>query len=138
MDDRSTQQLIWTDALVLVLIALLTALPYVARLGFYSDDWYVLWTFHADTIQHNFGIHSALRARYDRPLQGFYLGLLYLLFGLHPLGYHLVNTAVIAAALAFFYWLLVRMKVPLLRTLFSLVVLALGGEMIFNGILGKL
>jgi uncharacterized membrane protein YfcA len=34
--------------------------------------------------------------------------------------------------------LLVRMRVPLLRTLFSLVVLALGGEMIFNGILGKL
>src|SRR6266496_767551 len=73
------------DALCLMLITLLTALPYVARLGFYSDDWYVLWTFHADSIQHHFGIPSALRDRYDRPLQGLYLALLYRLFGLHPL-----------------------------------------------------
>jgi hypothetical protein len=100
-----------TDALCVVLITLVTVVPYVARLGFYSDDWYVLWTFHADTIQHNFGIHSALRDRYDRPLQGLYLALLYTLFGFHPFGYHLVNAAVIAAALGLFYWLLVRMKV---------------------------
>jgi hypothetical protein len=100
-----------TDVLCVILITAITALPYVARLGFYSDDWYVLWTFHADTIQHNFGIHSALRDRYDRPLQGLYLALLYALFGLHPFGYHVVNAAVIAAAIALFYWLLVRMKV---------------------------
>jgi hypothetical protein len=112
-----------TDALCVILITLITALPYVARVGFYSDDWYVLWTFHADTVQHNFGIHSALRDRYDRPLQGLYLALLYMLFGLHPLGYHLVNAAVIAAALALFYWLLVRIKVDRATAIGAAVVL---------------
>jgi hypothetical protein len=111
------------DALCVILIMLITALPYVARLGFYSDDWYVLWTFHVDTIQHNFGIHSALRDRYDRPLQGLYLALLYTLFGFHPLGYHLVNAAVIAAALALFYWLLVRLKIDRATAIGAAVVL---------------
>ncbi|MEP7130451.1 MAG: hypothetical protein ABI770_04910 [Sphingomicrobium sp.] len=99
------------DSLCLALIALATALPYVGKLGFYSDDWYILASFHADTLRHEFGIHSILRDFAARPVQGFYLALLYRLFGFHPFGYHLVNTAVIAAAIPLFYWLLVRLKV---------------------------
>ncbi|MEO8453666.1 MAG: hypothetical protein ABI454_00765 [Sphingomicrobium sp.] len=94
-----------------MLITVMTALPYVGRLGFYSDDWYILASFHADTLQHNFGIHSVLRDFAARPVQGFYLALLYKFFGLDPLGYHLVNLAVIAASMSLFYWLLVRLKV---------------------------
>src|SRR5205809_8081211 len=75
-------------ALCLVFITLLSAVPYVWRLGFYSDDWYVLYHFHSETLQHSFGIQSALRYDEARPVQGLYLALLYQLFGFHPLGYH--------------------------------------------------
>jgi hypothetical protein len=108
--EAATRQ-IRVDALCLVLITLVSAVPYVGRLGFYSDDWYVLWSFHFDTLQHNFGIHSVLRDFAARPVQGFYLALLFKFFGFHPFGYHLVNTAVIAAAMPLLYWLLLRLKV---------------------------
>jgi hypothetical protein len=111
INDRSGRRLVWADAVVLVLITVLTALPYVGKLGFYSDDWYLLASFHADTAQHTFGIHSVLRDFGVRPFQGFYLAGLYKLFGLHPLGYHVVNTAVIAASMPLFYWLLLRLNV---------------------------
>lgn len=99
------------DALCLVLITLLSAAPYVWKLGFYSDDWYVLYSFHSATIQHNFGIQSALHYDQARPVQGLYLALLFKLFGFQPLGYHLVNSAVIAAAMPLLYWLLVRVDI---------------------------
>jgi hypothetical protein len=102
---------IGVDSLCLALIAVATALPYVGRLGFYSDDWYILATFHAEALRHDFGVYAILRDFAARPVQGFYLALLYRLFGFHPLGYHLVNTAVIAAAMPLFYWLLVRLTV---------------------------
>ena len=111
VNDRSGRRLVWADAAVLVLITVLTALPYVGSLGFYSDDWYLLASFQADMVQHTFGIHSVLRDFAARPVQGFYLAGLYTLFGFHPLGYHVVNTAVIAASMPLFYWLLVRLKV---------------------------
>ena len=115
MDDPSRAKagtrLIWSDALCLVLITLLSAMPYVAKLGFYSDDWYVLYSFHAETVRHSFGIQSALHYDEARPVQGLYLALLYQLFGFHPFGYHLVNTAVIAAAMPLLYWLLVRVDI---------------------------
>jgi hypothetical protein len=111
MDARDQVRSMWTDAACLALITLVTALPYVTKLGFYSDDWYVLWSFHSDALQHRFGILSALHYDEARPVQGLYLALLYGVFGFHPLGYHLTNTAVIAAAMPLFYWLLVRMRV---------------------------
>lgn len=123
MDTQSRTRRIWIDALCLVLITTLTALPYVARLGFYSDDWSILASFHADTVRHNFGIHSVLRDFAARPVQGLYLALLYKLFGFHPLGYHLVNTAVIAASMPLFYCLLVRLKVDRASALGAAIVL---------------
>src|SRR5437867_8565697 len=111
------------DAACLVLITLVTALPYVTKLGFYSDDWYVLWSFHSETLHHTFGIHSALRYDEARPVQGLYLALLFKLFGFHPFGYHLVNTAMIAAAMPLFYELLVRMNVDRASALAATIVL---------------
>lgn len=113
----------WRDALGLVLITLCTATPYVPDLGFYSDDWHKLAVFHSDALQHRFGLSSALRGHEDRPLQGLYLAALYKLFGFHALGYHLVNTAVIAAAVASFHWLLVRMGVDRARALAAAIIL---------------
>lgn len=78
------------------------ALPYIHRLGFYSDDWVKLWQFHSGVILESYA---------HRPLQGLYLEGLFDLFGLEPLGHHLVNTAVLAASIPLFYVFLRRLEV---------------------------
>jgi hypothetical protein len=93
------------DALCLVLITFLSAAPYVSRLGFYSDDWAILADFHFK------GVGSSLQTFAARPMQGLYLGALYKLFGLDPLGYHIVNTIVIGACVPLIYSLLLRLKI---------------------------
>jgi hypothetical protein len=104
----SRQRLV--DCLCLALLVVLLVAPFLSRLGFYSDDWWVLASFQRDLTQGNFGLHTIVRGFEARPLQGAYLALLYCAFGLEPLGYHLVNTAVLAAAMVSFYQLLIRMK----------------------------
>ena len=113
----------WADAACLFLITVLTAVPYLSRLGFYSDDWLILANFHFDTLHHRFGLSSALSGFEARPLQGLYLALLYKFFGFHAFFYHLVNTMVIGVAIAIFYFLLVRMNVGRARALAAAMIL---------------
>jgi hypothetical protein len=83
---------------VAVVIALSTAL-YLPRLGFASDDWAFLGslTTHGDlsapgrSVEHDFAVY--LR---QRPVQMAYQTLLFGAFGPNPIGYHLVNTFVLA------------------------------------------
>jgi len=103
------QQLI--DSLCLALcVAMLTA-PFVSQLGFYSDDWSLLADFQRDLTNERFGIDTMLRGFEPRPLQGIYLAALFYAFGLDPLGYHVVNAVVRAAAMISFYWLLLRIRI---------------------------
>lgn len=97
------------DLLGVAAIALLSAAAYVARLGFYSDDWGLLAGFEAAARSQS-TIPVALSFD-SRPVQGLYLALLFTLFGFDPLGYHLVNTAVLAAGLSLFYLLLIRLQI---------------------------
>jgi hypothetical protein len=95
------------DILALAVVTLLSALPYLRHLGFYSDDWGLL----ADFTAHRHDSLAALAWGFrDRPVQGVYLAGLFRLFGLGPLGYHLVNTAVIAGSACLLYALLVRLR----------------------------
>jgi hypothetical protein len=74
---------------------------YTTRLGFYGDDWDVLSLFSLSTDQSIGGLYSALAGQSQmlmRPGQKLLGALLYLAFGLHPLGYHLVNAALLVAA----------------------------------------
>lgn len=98
------------DAATLILVVALSALPYVGGLGFYSDDWSLLASFEAAARSGHSVIASTLPDYGVRPVQGIYLALLYEAFGLHPLGYHLVNTAVIAACIVLLYLLLLRLR----------------------------
>ncbi|HWC56093.1 MAG TPA: hypothetical protein VG434_03895 [Sphingomicrobium sp.] len=97
------------DAICLGVITILSALPYVPRLGFYSDDWAILAGFVAEP-------HPSLLALIaenfaSRPVQGIYLKFLFDAFGLDPLGYHIVNTAVLGACASLLYLLLARLRV---------------------------
>lgn len=105
----SRQQLI--DCACVSLFVVLLAAPFLTSLGFYSDDWWIFHQFQNALANHSFGLETTYRGFEARPLQGMYLAALYYVFGLDPLGYHLVNTAVLAAAIVSFYRLLVRMRI---------------------------
>jgi hypothetical protein len=101
------------DRLFLAAVLVLSCLPYLGGLGLYSDDWAFL-----SEMQNARG---SLRGMYDvlmpmglttRPMQAVELVALYSLFGLEPLGYHVVNTAVLALAVALFYQSLRLLGLP--------------------------
>lgn len=91
------------DLICLALITGLSALPYVANLGFYSDDWGLFSHYHFHGFSDLFSTFAG------RPVQAIYSVLLFSLFGMNPLGYHIVNTVVIGAAAMLLYALLIRL-----------------------------
>lgn len=97
------------DALWLALLMLASALPQLTRLGFYSDDWALLGGFRLAELAGRSHWDGLLAGFAARPLQGLHLALLFEAFGLAPLGYHLVNAAILAGCIALFYLLLVRL-----------------------------
>ena len=90
------------DCAALALVALLSAVPYVFRLGFSSDDWGILASFTFEKRGDLFAMFPS------RPVQAVQWLVLFDLFGADPLGYELTNIAVIAAAISLFYLLLLR------------------------------
>lgn len=97
------------DSLFVALVLAVSAAPYLARLGFSSDDWAFLGslTTHGDlsvpgrSAEHDFAAY--LR---PRPVQVAYQTFLYAAFGTDPLGYHVVNTLVLSAMGALVYQVL--------------------------------
>ena len=85
---------------------MLTCFPYITGLGFYGDDWGVLGVFGSLT-DHFFGRLFSLLAHHhlglSRPGQMLYMALQYKVFGFQPIGYHVVNTAVLALGAILFY-----------------------------------
>jgi hypothetical protein len=89
-------------------ITVLSALPYVPHLGFYSDDWGLLSDFSAERSA---SVAAIVRGGFAaRPVQGLYLVSLFKLFGVDPLGYHIVNTAVLAVSASLLFLLLLRLN----------------------------
>lgn len=100
------------DVLLLAAIVAVSCALYVHRIGFYSDD----WTFLASLSR--FGDHSHVGrpeivewADYldPRPVQMAYQWLLFSIFGMRPLGYHIVNSAVLVAGVIFLYLAVARL-----------------------------
>ncbi len=104
------------DSSVLILLVCLSALPYVASLGFYSDDWDFLGQYtvspHHTFVGYCLKLLSTPTRMLIRPMQVFYLSGLYSLFGLNPLGYHVVNTLMLAATAAAFLFILTKLEFP--------------------------
>jgi hypothetical protein len=95
-------------------ILLFSALSYVGRLGFYSDDWFVWATFYGAKDQSLGGILRRLLPNGwgVRPVQRLYQALTYSNFGLHPLPYHLSNTLVLAGTAVLLYASLRELRLP--------------------------
>lgn len=111
LSSRSLARQRLIDSLCLAFCVAVLAAPFVSALGFYSDDWSLLADFQRDLVNNRFGIDTMLRGFEARPFQGIYLASLFYAFGLDPLGYHIVNAIVRAAAMISFYWLLLRIRI---------------------------
>jgi hypothetical protein len=97
------------DGFVLVSVVLLSVSLYIADLGFYSDDWSFL------AMMNGIGQHSFAKIvdvqflnpnLAGRPLQVAYQAVLFWLFGLDPLGYHITNAVVFTITTVLFYLVL--------------------------------
>lgn len=95
----SSMPAVAADSALICLIALVSALPYLGHLGFYSDDWGFLATL-ASAHDHSFAaLFTAVNGQVEaRPVQAAYLAGMYMLFGTDALGYQLVATALLCAA----------------------------------------
>jgi hypothetical protein len=98
------------DSLFISFVVLLSVILYVPALGFYSDDWGGLG--HLSRLEDR-SLLGLIRSYYlespnlwPRPVQAIYMVVLYWLFGLHPLGYHCINAAVLMSGIVLFYWVL--------------------------------
>ena len=79
----------WFSSLLVIIVTLLTHAPLLSQLGFYRDDWYLIWTGQSLGIE---GIIALFRG--DRPLFGQLYALDYLLLGDAPLGWHILGLIV--------------------------------------------
>jgi hypothetical protein len=87
MERKSTQWKRWLLPVgLLVLVSGLIFLPFASRLGFYRDDWYMLWSANArgaDSIIDLFSI--------DRPFMGYTYDLTYRLLGNSPIPWQIYS-----------------------------------------------
>ncbi len=98
---------LWKDGIFLAVVVALSLVSYVTRLGFYSDDWAHLGYLHTLPDQ---SLGQLMQADWSfdptmwmRPVQLVYFVTSYAVFGLNPLGYHLLNAVVlIGVALAMY------------------------------------
>lgn len=104
---------VYRDSLFLFLIVFISAAPYLGGLGFYSDDWPLL---AGMTGSREATVGSTFAALYQdeirmRPVQILTLAVLFRLFGLEPLGYHLMNTGLLGAGVVLCYLILRELRI---------------------------
>src|ERR1700722_4114202 len=105
------------DCLFLFSISLVSGISYVARLGFYADDWYVLAIFRSAKDQSLIGLLRSLPGLLPkglgvRPVEALYQAYTYTIFRLHPLPYHVCNALVLATTAVLFYASLRELLLP--------------------------
>jgi hypothetical protein len=99
------------DCLFLSLAVLLSLILYVGGLGFYSDDWAFLGWVSMSEDRSVFGLYNSVYSAHVamRPVQMLFMAGLYRLFGSQPLGYHLVNAAILVSIVVLFYLVLLKL-----------------------------
>jgi hypothetical protein len=101
------------DCVFLSAIVVISLLPYVRGLGFYYDDYTVLERMNAAGHQSLLGLYHSVRpGTGQRPLQALTFATLYRLFGLNPLGYHIVNAFLLVSIAVLLYLVLRELRLP--------------------------
>lgn len=91
----------WFSTLLVSIVTLLTYAPLISQLGFYRDDWYLIWVGQSQGLE---GIIALFRG--DRPLFGWFYALDYWLLGDAPLGWHILGLIVKLVTALGTLWLL--------------------------------
>jgi hypothetical protein len=107
------------DCIFLIIVIILSFILYISMLGFYSDQWAFVGLMSLSQDQSILGL---FRAIYDensrqRPVEMLYYASLYKISGTVPLGYHLINSAMLIAMVVLFYLVLVELDQPRLFAL---------------------
>lgn len=103
------------DCFFLLVIGMLSMASYEFRLGFYSDDWAMLASMRLSQSQSFVDVLRELYYAHDheiRPMQFLEIVALYKLFGLAPIGYHLVNAAILIMGFVLLYLLVRALRQP--------------------------
>jgi hypothetical protein len=102
------------DALFLTVVVVLSAALYIPGLGFYSDDWALIALMHQAADGSLAGLYESLRPTGigTRPVQALWLAVLYSLFGVQPLGYHVANAVMLAVMAVLFHLCLRQLGLP--------------------------
>jgi hypothetical protein len=91
----------------------LSCILYLPGLGWYSDDWAFLARLTAADGSFGSQLRAILAANMiPRPVQAFNLTLLFRLFQLDPVGYHLWNSLVLVTIVLLLHRLLVNLRAP--------------------------
>ena len=93
----------WPLVLFLLVASALVYLPLVASMGYYKDDWYLIYDAHSQGASFFHEIY-----RIDRPARGYFLEFIYSLFGSRVLLYHLSAYLYRFLATAALFWALAR------------------------------
>ncbi|HEX2697547.1 MAG TPA: hypothetical protein VHM28_07555 [Anaerolineales bacterium] len=88
-------------SVLIFIVGGLAYLPLVNKLGYYNDDWYLLYAGHTQGSQIFHTIYSE-----DRPARAFVLSADYALFGDHVIYYHLTAYLFRVLAGISFFWIL--------------------------------
>lgn len=94
------------DCALLLVVVLLSTLPYIASIGFYFDSWLSLSGMMYAPDHSVTSLYRVLNTDYGenvRPVQAIYVALSFKSFGLNPLGYHLTGSALLALTTLMFY-----------------------------------
>jgi hypothetical protein len=107
LTNRVLQSTTAQDCLLVFSIFILSSANYIFYVGFYSDDWAVLATMHLLPDQSGIiRMFNALTDTHDheiRPIQFLAIAVLYKIFGLDPVGYHLINSTVLLLGFILLY-----------------------------------
>src|SRR3712207_3514122 len=106
----------FADCAFLIVAVALSAVLYVDRLGFHGDDWGYFSELSEPRDRSLPGLVTGLHERdvplQQRPVQLLYVAVTYSMFGLDPLGYHLVGAAMLGVIAVLLYGIVRELRQP--------------------------
>jgi len=91
---------IFISLLIILIVSFITFLPFINQLGFYGDDWIMLWAYITSGSEKVASIYAT-----DRPFTGLVVGQFFKILGTDPLNWQLFIFALRIAGTLLFYWL---------------------------------
>lgn len=99
--NQNSKRELSASIVVITLIFIITYLPLINQLGFYRDDWYLIWSGHTHGFQKIVEIFTT-----DRPVVGYIYAWTYSLFGDIPLNWNIFSAVLRYISFLSMFWIL--------------------------------